>query len=194
LRLQHRLQLTDPDGTVARGAANCLVTAGYERAGRPGQAALRMRIEQSVAAIKQPVLEPRKAVGAVDLAQYCRAVVTTPVDGALRLARRGLPGAPRLVRAGDQRAGAGRDAIQRCSHRCNRRVGHLISIQAALGSEAHRERRIRPHRPCIQLGDRLQHGDTPDPHAMQDRPIERRRTAISGWPRMHDQTQMAHPH
>ena len=193
LRHVQRLQLPDPHGTVTGGAADGLAAARDDGAGCSGQAPFGPCIEQSEAPSEEHILEAGNAVGGVDLAQHRRAVVVHPVDGALRLAQRRLPG----LRPGSLRwlrVVTRRDARQRAAHGEDRGFGHFVAIQAALARAAHRKRCAGPHRPGVELRLRLQHRDAPGGDGAQDRPVERTRAAVAGRPGMNDETPMSLPY
>ena len=80
LRPVRRLQLTDPHGAVARGAADRLVSARNDAARLAGQLHLRMSIEQPEGPAEQLILHARKAVRGMNLAQHLCRGIARPVD------------------------------------------------------------------------------------------------------------------
>src|ERR1700722_19820494 len=189
----YRLQLTDPHRAVPSSAANGAVTAGDDRTRPARQVHLRPRVEQSEAAIEQAIFDARKTVGGMDLAQDGCGLIAAPIDGTLRLPQQRLPTVPSFSIAVGQRTQTRRGTGERRAHRGDGAFGHLVAIQAALARGAHRKRSAGPDGPGVQFALRLQNRDSPAPYPPQDRPVERRRTAIARRPRMYNEAQKPLP-
>jgi hypothetical protein len=130
-----------------------------------------------------------------DLADDPVGGIHVPVDRAHVLGHR-CAGAGANLRQPLDSAGGFRvagDPIDRLHDRLDRASANLVPVQAALLRLAHRERACRPDRSGIGLPAGLDHGHAPFPHAELDRPVKRRRPAVTPRPGMDDQTAIHGP-
>ena len=136
------------------------------------------------------------AVASADLAHHHLGAVHAPVDRTHVLAHQWpglcglglalLPGLGPLAAGGDHA-----DGLEQC---VERGAADLVPVDAALARLAHRESAGRPHRSRIEYAVGLEHGYSPLAHGQLDRPVQRRWTAVTDRPRMHDQAAVPRPH
>ena len=195
---RRRCVIQTAPSTVARSMApsRCAITSARFRPRKlRAQPALRVRVEQVHAGSAHLVLDARRAVRRADLAQHRRRSVGMPVDGAIPLAHQRPQAAARgRARRGErQRRLAPRQAFERQPQRDDRRLRDFVAIEAALGRVAHREFDARPDVAGVHVRVRLERGDAPRGFAVDDRPVERRRSAVADDPGMNDDAAMPAP-
>src|SRR5208283_4863995 len=88
-RIGSALEVRDPDGAIAGGAADRTVALRDDLPRcRAAQPAFRVRVIEVKAVAADRVENARKPIGGADLAQHGLRLILLPVDGAIRLAQR----------------------------------------------------------------------------------------------------------
>jgi len=193
--LEALLELPDPDRAVDGRAADRAMALGDDRARRPDQRLLAVHVEEMELGAVDRVAHARMPLGGADLAYHGVRRVRAPVDRAHVLFHR------RARAAGDARIAvvecirrrAGHDLLDRLHEGVDRRAANLVAIEAALADVADRERARGPDVTAVDLAVGLEDRHAPGVERELDRPVERRRSAIAGRSRMHDQAPVARP-
>ena len=189
-------QVSDPDRPVHRGAADGVAASRDHPAGLASQAGFGAGIVEKHLAPEQPVADAGKSVRAVDLAQHDAGVVALPVDGSIGLLHQRPPPPAHLRVTVVQWHGpvvASLETVQRGSNGLHGCLGHLVAIKAGLGGRPHGELAGSPDIAGIHLRVGLQHRDAPRGLTAENRPVQRRRTAVTGNPRVDHQANAGTP-
>jgi hypothetical protein len=189
-------ELRDPHRPVAGGAADGAVPAAQDRPGCSAQLVFGVPADQVVLRTADHVEHAGAGVGRPQLGQHRVGGVGRPVDPAVGLAagRTGSPGdmGPGVV----QRLGpipAPGETRYRQQHRLRRGVRDLGPVRRALRAGGHRELHAGPDVAGIHLGVRLQHRDSPALGTCHDRPVQRRRAAVTHRTRVDDEAGHGRP-
>jgi hypothetical protein len=193
--LEALLELPDPDRAVDGRAADRAMALGDDRARRPGQRLLAVHVEEMELGAVDRVAHARMPLGGADLAYHGVGRVRAPVDRAhvLLHQRARAAGDARIAVVERIRRRAGHDLLDRLHEGVDRRAANLVAIEAALADVADRERARGPDVTAVDLAVGLQDRHAPGVERELDRPVERRRSAIAGRSRMHDQAPVARP-
>ena len=190
-------QLRDPDRAVRGRAADGAVPLREDRPGRPAQLVFGVPADQVVLGAAEHVQDAGAGVGRPQLGQHRTGRLRRPVDPAVALPawRPALPEhtGPAVVQRLRPEP-ARREPGHRQQHRPRRGVRHLGAVHRALRAAGrHRELRAGPDIARVHLGVRLQHGDTPAPGPVHDRPVQRGRPPVAHRSRVNDQARPGRP-
>ena len=189
--------VADPEGRVAGADEHRPVAAAQDVARPAGERRTGVGVEHRDRRSGQRGAHTRRTVGGPDPPEDRRGGVG-PGELPVRLAhRRPQPAAhvgAVVERCGDERRVGRLD--QDLVDELDRRVGHRPGVEAALAGRlgrVDRERAAGPDRSGVHLLDGLQRGDTPLALTVEDRPVQRGRSPVTGRPGMDDDRAVGPP-
>ena len=182
--------VADPHRTIDGCPADGGFAPGQQLARYTAQCVFRVRIKQVAGRAEQFVGNPGKAISRMQTSKDFCGRLRFPVDFPVSLTHQRVRHTGHALR----HEIAGGETLDCLQHGAHCRFRDFFAIQRSLGGRAHGKCRAGPHRPGVHFGLGLQHRDAPGFFAAPDRPVQRRRTAITGHAGMDDETRQRRPH
>ena len=189
------LKVANPDCPVGGGDGYCGSGGGHQFAGPAGNARRRASVEGVKVTASERRSYARKTIGRADFSKHGGGRIFLPADTPVCLPRKG-PRPSAAVCAGKRYRPERTclEALDGPAYCRDRGPGHFATVQARFRCIAHGKLDACPDVARIHFRIGFEHGNTPAVFGVEDGPVECRRTAVTDYPGVHDQTGVPAPH